>query len=387
MTRSTQDAAKRDALARMAIGNVKSGKISRPIVTLLWGIEGVGKTSFAASAPDPIFLSSEDGTGHLDVARFPEPSGWLDVLAACAVAKRSAGRFKTLVIDTLDWIEPLLWRYVCAENGWQSIEEPGYGKGYTIALDEWSKLVAMVREVRAAGLHVVLLAHSQQKSFKNPAGDDWNRYQLSMHDKAAAMWKQAADCVLFANYDARVVKKSKLSQGKGVGGARVIHTEWNAAFDAKNRFGLPPTLPLRWADYWGRVERAMGRQGAPVRDDAPEFDPESIEDDEPQPSARERPEGDKGDPWGIAPAADDVGGEAPDAVRASYFRRVADAQKPSDLDPIGQEIQDDPRLDEPTKASLLASLVAKADVVGPLKPADRPKPKRWREGGDASERG
>jgi AAA domain/LAGLIDADG-like domain len=260
-------------------------------------------TSFAASAPEPIFLSSEDGTGHLDVARFPEPTGWHDVLAACVVAKRSAGRFKTFVIDTLDWLEPLLWRHLCEQNDWKNIEEPGYGKGYTIALDEWSKLIGLVRDVRAAGMHVILLAHSQQKNFKNPAGEDWIRFQLAMHDKAAALWKQAADCVLFANYDTRVVKKSKLAQGKGVGGARVMHTEWNAAFDAKNRFGLPPSLPLRWADYWGRVERAQGKVGAPLRENEPEFDPDAIEDEEPAAPVRERPasqaDPQDADPWGF----------------------------------------------------------------------------------------
>jgi hypothetical protein len=136
-----------------------------------------------------------------------------------------------------------------------------------------------------------------------------------------------------------------------------------------------------------RLAKAVKLGQMPLAEALKEAGESAQAPESPTPPARERPEGDKGDPWGIAPAADDVGGEAPDAVRASYFRRVADAQKPSDLDPIGQEIQDDPRLDEPTKASLLASLVAKADVVGPLKPADRPKPKRWRDDGDAGARG
>jgi len=239
------------ANGRMSLANVHRGKLTKPDRILLAGTEGIGKTTFGASAPDPIFLASEDGTAQFDVARFPQPDSLEDVFSAIRELRQAEHDRKTLVVDTVDWLEPLLWSDVCARNKWKHIEDAGYGKGYTIVLDEWRKLLADLDALRAErGMEIILLGHTKIQIFSNPAGPDYSRYELNINKQAAALLKQWADAVLFACYEEMVQKERGELKAKGVStGARVIHTERRAAWDAKNRYSLPPVLPLSYEDY------------------------------------------------------------------------------------------------------------------------------------------
>lgn len=238
---------------RMTLGAVTRGQLHKPLRVLLYGVEGVGKSTFGAAAPSPIFLASEDGTATLDVARFPEPQCWSDVLDAIDTLTTEPHDFRTLVIDTLDWLEPLCWAQVVAEGGpkIKSIEDFGYGKGYVAALDQWRGLLARLERMRTArGMHVIMLAHSWVKPFKNPEDDDYDRYELKLHAKAGGLLKEWCDAVLFARHDETTARDEKTKRTRGVSsGARVICTSRTAAYDAKNRHDLPPTMPLSWADF------------------------------------------------------------------------------------------------------------------------------------------
>lgn len=237
---------------RMTLSAVRRGKITdHPKRVLLYGPEGIGKSTFANGAPSPIFLCPEDGTAELDVARLPEPQSWSDVIDAVRLLGREQHEFRTLVIDTLDWIEPLCWRHVCAVGKKESIEDFGYGKGYLAALEEWRGLIVEIDKLRASrGMHIVMLGHSKVATFKNPEGDDYDRYSLKMHEKAGGLLKEWVDAVLFANYETFVDKASDRARGKGLSsGARVIHTERRAAWDAKNRYGMPEQIPLSWDEF------------------------------------------------------------------------------------------------------------------------------------------
>jgi len=248
---STTATAKKEAPARMSLANIRSGRVSRPDRIILAGTEGVGKSTFAAGAPSPIFIAAEDGIGHLDVSSFPEPETIADVYEAIRVLRHDKHDHKTVVIDTVDWLEPLVWDEVCKRNSWKNIEEPGYGKGFTIALDEWRKLIADLDALRAErGMEVILIAHTAIKVFNNPSGPDFSRYELNVNRQSAALLKQWADAVLFACYEEMVKKDKGEMKGKGVStGHRVIHTVRRAAWDAKNRHYLPEVLPLNYADY------------------------------------------------------------------------------------------------------------------------------------------
>ena len=270
-TRSPRHApsARQNAPRRMTLGAVRSGIRPAPDRILVVGTEGVGKSTFAANAPRPIFIAAEDGIRHLDVASFPEPETFQDVLDAVAELTEVEHDFKTLVIDTLDWIEPLVWRAVCERAGWfdaagnPDIEKPGYGKGYVAATEDWRRLLAALDRLRnTRQMEVILLAHAAIKAFHNPAGGDYSRYECKLAKGAAALVKEWCDSNLFAVHEEFVTEAKGIARAKGVStGRRVVKTERTAAWDAKTRHALSPELPLDYAEY--AAARSAGRPATP----------------------------------------------------------------------------------------------------------------------------
>lgn len=237
---------------------VTHGKTERPYRILLYSPEGVGKTSFAANAPAPIFIGTEDGSGFVDVARFPRPQVWGDILENVRALQTEAHEYKTLVIDTLDWAEPLCWAKVVAEaiptkdgKRAESIEEVGggYGKGYQAAIDVWRQLISEIERLQATkGMHVILLAHSVLKMYRNPEGEDFDRYTMKFNEKASGLFREWCDELLFANFETFTKEKNKRIRGVS-SGTRVIYTTRRASFDAKTRRSLPDQLPLDWGEF------------------------------------------------------------------------------------------------------------------------------------------
>jgi hypothetical protein len=235
---------------RMTLAALERGKKTKPIRVLLFGVEGIGKSTFGASAPTPVVIDAERGTDHLDVQRF-SVQAWPDVVEAVETLTVEPHDLKTLVIDTLDKVEGFLWDYICKRDKKKSIEDYGYSKGYIAALDEWRVFLASLERLRdAKGMHIVLLAHSWVKPFKNPEGDDFDRYELKLNPKAGGLLKEWCDAVLFANHETLVHKDDKTKRVRGIGtGARLIHATRTAAYDAKNRYSLPERLALDWDEF------------------------------------------------------------------------------------------------------------------------------------------
>lgn len=242
--------------SRMTLQSVVKGKLQQPTRTVIYGPEGVGKSTFGAGAPSPIFLGAEDGTGQLDVSRFPQPDSFEDAMEAVRTLTREAHDFGTLVCDTVDWLEPLIWRHICLRDKQENVEGYGYGKGYVVALDEWRRFLSALEGLRKAKrMHLVLIAHAWIKPFKNPQGDDFDRYEMKLHAKAGGLLKEWADAVVFANYETFAKKDEKTKRVKGIStGARLLYTQRTAAYDAKNRYSLPEELPLSWADFYAAVQ-------------------------------------------------------------------------------------------------------------------------------------
>jgi hypothetical protein len=236
--------------SRMTLGAITRGRVAAPLRILCYGVEGVGKSTLGADSPSPIFLGAEDGTAHLDVARLPQPESWADVLEAAAMLTREPHEFKTLVIDSLDWVEPLIHRFVCAEAKVKSMEDVSYGKLYVAALEQWRIFIVALDRLRSAKrMHIVMVAHALVKSFKNPEGPDYERYQLKIHDKAAALLREWVDELLFARFETFASKGKNEHRAKGIStGARVVQTIRAAAYDAKTRHGLRDGMPLSWEE-------------------------------------------------------------------------------------------------------------------------------------------
>lgn len=234
------------------LSRVTSGKVMRPHLILIYGPDGIGKTTFASEAPQPIFLGTEQGTNFLDVARFPTPKNWNEIGEAIKELTFEPHDFKTLVIDSLDWLEPMLFEQICKEHGAKSIElaAGGYGKGYTEAVERWGHFMKAINHLREArSMNVILIAHSETKTFNDAQLQiTYERYQLKLHKNASPKFKEWVDSVLFANFEVYTKKEGSSVQAFGEG-ERKIWTEGRPGYDAKNRMGLPNCLPLSWDAY------------------------------------------------------------------------------------------------------------------------------------------
>lgn len=251
---------------RPQLSTLQRGRLATPPLVLLYGVEGVGKSSWAADAPEPIFFDIESGTEELDVVRWPVIGSWtwqkaLDAIEQLIVDQHN---YRTVVVDTLDALEPLLWADICEKANQPDVEAFGYGKGYTAALDGWRVFTAALeRLVRQRQMGVIMLAHSTIRTFKNPEGDDFDRYELKLNMKAGGFLKEWCRAVLFARYETFANKDSKTKRVRGVStGARIMHTVRTAAYDAKNRYNLPEEMPLDWRLF--AEARAAQRPADPV---------------------------------------------------------------------------------------------------------------------------
>ena len=224
---------------------IRRGKIARPQKVVAYGPEGVGKSTLASHTPDPVFLDTEGGTHHLDIVRIDSASTWKQITAAIAALAKGGHGFRTLVIDTADWLEKRLIEHLCRKHNKDSIEDFGYGKGWVILGEEFAKFLGSLDGLLAQGMHVVFLAHSQVRKFEAPdQAGSYDRFELKLSKQVAPLLKEWADVVLFGNFVTRVAEKDN-GKHRGVGGKeRVLFANHTAAFDAKNRHGLPDKLPF-----------------------------------------------------------------------------------------------------------------------------------------------
>lgn len=237
---------------------ITSGKLNEPMRLVLYGKDGVGKTELASQFPDPIFICAEQGTGHLDVNRFPEPKNFTEVEEMIKYLQ-DKGKYKTLVIDTLDWMEALLHKRCETELG-KELSKIGYNKGYEYALEKTRDFVNLLKTVSKT-MNVVCLAHSRIRTFQDPGtGSGYDRYQLALRDDTANVWRQWADAVLFLDY--QVFKRDsedRFAQGEG---KRIMYTEERPSHQAKNRYSLPFSLDMPKNKGYGILISAIKAGGS-----------------------------------------------------------------------------------------------------------------------------
>ncbi len=272
--------------------NIITGKLPVAKRVVIYGAEGIGKSTLASQCPDALFIDTEGSTTHMDVKRFEAPSSWQILMDQVQYVIDNPTVCKTLVIDTADWAEQLEITDLCKKNGWTSIESPGYGKGYQYSAEEFGRLLNKLSEVANKGVNVVVTGHASLRKVELPeelgAYDHW---EMKTSKKVAPMIKEWADVVLFLNYQVNVVNVDGQGQLKGKnkaqGGRRTIHTTHTPFWDAKNRFGMPEELPLEYASI------------APLFDDQPPQKAEEVKTFQPEPEPAPAP---KPQPQQSAPA-------------------------------------------------------------------------------------
>jgi len=231
---------------------IVKGKIPSAKKCCVYGPEGIGKSTLASRFPEPLFIDTEGSTRDMDVSRTPTPSSWSMLIDQVRYVRDHSHICKTLVIDTADWAEMMCITHICDSNQKKSVEEFGYGKGYTYAQEEFGRLLNLLEEVVGAGIHVVLTAHAKMRKFEQP--DEmgaYDRWEMKLSKGVAPMVKEWVDMVLFCNYKTMVINVDGQGAQKGKnkvqGGKRVMYTTHHSCWDAKNRYGLPDEIPFEYA--------------------------------------------------------------------------------------------------------------------------------------------
>lgn len=243
--------------------NITSGIIHSAQKIVLYGPEGIGKSTFASQMPDPVFIDTEGSTKKLNVRRMDKPQSFAMLLEEVRFIRQNPTVCKTLVIDTADWAEMLCIRDLCAKNKKTGIEDFGYGKGYVYLAEDFGKLLNELEEVVNTGIHVLLTAHAAMRKFEQPDEmGQYDRWEMKLGKKTAPLLKEWADMVLFANYKTITVKTAE-NKVKAQGGSRVMYTTHHPCWDAKNRDGLPEELPFEFAQiahlFGGTVENPVDK--------------------------------------------------------------------------------------------------------------------------------
>jgi len=266
---------------------ISHGIIGGAMKVVVYGPEGIGKTTFASCFPDPIFIDTEGSTARFNLRRTPRPQSWAELMEQVGYFLYNPKALGTLVIDTGDWAERLCKRHVCAQNQQKSIEGFGYGKGYVYLAEEYGRLLDSLEELKNRGVHVVLNCHAAMRKFEQPDEmGTYDRWELKLEKKTAPLVKEWADMILFANYKTYVVNVDGQGAAKGrnkaQGGARMMYTTHNPCWDAKNRDGLPDELPF---DY-GEIYRLFEPRGGP-KEGATEENPGASPEGCRRPEARD----------------------------------------------------------------------------------------------------
>lgn len=260
---------------------VSTGIVERPLKVVLYGVEGIGKTTFASKFPKPLFIDLDNGSARIDVNRIQGVETWEDLLSIVQDFSESTGNpYQTLIIDTADAAERLCIGYLCGKHGKKGIEDFSYGSGYAYLVEEFARFLLSLETCVTQGVNVVILAHAILKTITLPEEmgqyDHWElKLSTKTTNKVAPLVKEWADMLLFANYETMLVEDDKSKKKKAMGGRRMMWTSHTTFADAKNRFGLPDKLPFEYA----QIAKCIPNGAAP----------EPVPEPEPAPAAKQEP--------------------------------------------------------------------------------------------------
>jgi len=246
----------------ISLKNLRKTGVARPPRLVVYGTHGIGKSTFAAQSPNPVFIQTEEGLDAINVTAFPVCQSFDDMMDAIGSLAAEDHDFNTVVLDSADWAEQLVHKRVAKDNNVATIDAIGYGRGYKAATEYWRQILDGFDHLRNnKGMQVVLLAHTQVKRFDDPLADPYDRYQLDLHHGSASLISEWCDILMFANQQYSTVKSDVGFNQKVTravrGGNRVLYTQERPGWQAKSRWPLPDILPLDYPKFADALGTAM----------------------------------------------------------------------------------------------------------------------------------
>lgn len=246
----------------ISLSSLKKTGTARPPRIVVYGTHGIGKSTFAAKAPNPVFIQTEEGLDAINVDAFPRCEKFEDIMDCIGSLASEEHNFGTVVVDSADWAEQLVHKRVAKDNNVATIDAIGYGRGYKAASDYWRQMLDALDYLRnEKGMQVIMLAHTQVKRFDDPLADPYDRYQLDLHHGSASLIAEWCDILMFANQQYSTIKSDvgfnqKVTRAVG-SGSRVLYTQERPGWQAKSRWSLPDTLPLDYDKFAEALATAM----------------------------------------------------------------------------------------------------------------------------------
>ena len=238
----------------MGLDNLTRGVAVAPRRILGYGVQGIGKSTFASMAPNSIFIQTEDGLNDINCTRFPLATTFQEVMKNLADLYTEKHDFKWVCIDSLDWLERLIWAEVCRKRNVEQIDDIGFAKGFSFAISHFREVLQALDALRThRNMGVILIAHCKIEKFENPETETYDRYAPKLHKHAQALVQEWVDEILFMSFKVHTKQSDEgfnKKKNRGVGsGERIMRTTERPAHIAKNRLGLPDEMPLDWREY------------------------------------------------------------------------------------------------------------------------------------------
>lgn len=269
--------------------NITKGIISKPVKVCVYGVEGIGKTTFTSQFPEPLFFDLDKGSAQLDVSRVTDITSWPLLMSNIKEVYDNPTICKTLVIDTADAAERMCIDYICGKFNKKGIEDFGYGAGYTYLVEEFARFLVQLNACIGQGINVVVLAHAVLKTVTLPEEmgtyDHWElKLSSKTTNKVAPLVKEWADLLLFANYKTILIEDG--TRKKAAGGKRIMYTTHTTFADAKNRFSLAEELPFDYNEIARLIPNGAAPSVKPMQEKKQDAKQKTVKKSEPEPAGQ-----------------------------------------------------------------------------------------------------
>ena len=228
---------------------------SKPVIATVLGEAGVGKTTFAATFPNPVIVPIEDGLQALDgqdIAAFPlinSSNELMEVLESLATQEHD---FKTVVFDSVTRLNEIFEREVVESDPKRpkSINQAmgGYGAGHSAVAQkhrEFRDLCGALRD--RFNMNVVFIAHADTETLELPDQDPFQRYTIRMNKRSVSAYVDNVDLVGLLRLKTFTTGDGDRKRAVADGTVELV-TYPHPSGVSKNRFGINKALNVPFGE-------------------------------------------------------------------------------------------------------------------------------------------